>query len=195
MNVGGVKLMVRESKEVPRESKEETEPNVISPSSPPSSSSALSPPASGFNNAPKAQHHRYGRRTRGGAPAPGGNPREREKRIHSKQIESAPTSTPIILASKQLLQREPSTPSPSSSSSDHSPIKILSEHKETPKGREYERVKVINEHLEMNIEQCLKILSDNTDFTVVGVLGPQSVGKSTIMSILSGLSSSTQVFF
>lgn len=34
-------------------------------------------------------------------------------------------------------------------------------------------------------ESCLDYLQDQQDFLVVGVLGPQGVGKSTVMSLLT----------
>ena len=38
------------------------------------------------------------------------------------------------------------------------------------------------------MDELQKQLSDNTDFTVIGVLGQQGVGKSTIMSLIAGAS-------
>lgn len=37
----------------------------------------------------------------------------------------------------------------------------------------------------------LQLMSDNTDFTVVGVLGPSGVGKSTILNELYGFDSNS----
>lgn len=37
----------------------------------------------------------------------------------------------------------------------------------------------------------LQFLTENTDFTVVGVIGPPGVGKSTIMNELYGFDSSS----
>lgn len=37
----------------------------------------------------------------------------------------------------------------------------------------------------------LQFLTDNTDFTVVGVIGPPGVGKSTIMNELYGFDGSS----
>lgn len=43
----------------------------------------------------------------------------------------------------------------------------------------------------MNFLICLQFLTDNTDFTVVGVIGPPGVGKSTIMNEIYGFDSSS----
>lgn len=37
----------------------------------------------------------------------------------------------------------------------------------------------------------LQFLTDNTDFTVVGVIGPPGVGKSTLMNEIYGFDSSS----
>ena len=41
---------------------------------------------------------------------------------------------------------------------------------------------------EPDILLCLQILVDQTNFLVVGIVGPQGVGKSTILSMLAGTS-------
>ena len=46
--------------------------------------------------------------------------------------------------------------------------------------------KLLNELLEPTIDEIAPLLSDSADFTVVGVLGAQGVGKSTILSLLAG---------
>lgn len=47
--------------------------------------------------------------------------------------------------------------------------------------------KLINEYLGFSYDSAFKLLTDQSDFAVVGVLGKQGVGKSTIMSDLCGL--------
>lgn len=46
-------------------------------------------------------------------------------------------------------------------------------------------VKLLDENLQWN-DSALEILVDQTDFLVVGIVGPQGVGKSTILSTLAG---------
>ena len=46
--------------------------------------------------------------------------------------------------------------------------------------------KLLNEALELTVDEVAPLLGDSTDFTVVGVLGAQGVGKSTILSLLAG---------
>ena len=46
--------------------------------------------------------------------------------------------------------------------------------------------KLLNEGFELLLEEAGQQLSDTNDFTVIGVLGGQGVGKSTIMSLLAG---------
>ncbi|XP_078378870.1 nonsense-mediated mRNA decay factor SMG9-like isoform X2 [Oculina patagonica] len=46
-------------------------------------------------------------------------------------------------------------------------------------------VKLLDENLQWN-DSALEILLDQTDFLVVGVIGPQGVGKSTVLSVLGG---------
>lgn len=46
-------------------------------------------------------------------------------------------------------------------------------------------VKLLDENLQWN-DTALEILLDQTDFLVVGIIGPQGVGKSTVLSILAG---------
>lgn len=43
----------------------------------------------------------------------------------------------------------------------------------------------MNDHFQFLPETAMKILSDDTDFTVIGVLGFQSVGKSSILNAIS----------
>lgn len=38
----------------------------------------------------------------------------------------------------------------------------------------------------LNLFVYLQFLTDNTDFTVIGVIGPPGVGKSTIMNVIYG---------
>ena len=46
--------------------------------------------------------------------------------------------------------------------------------------------KLLTDTFELRLEDAGQQLSDATDFTVIGVLGGQGVGKSTIMSLLAG---------
>lgn len=46
-------------------------------------------------------------------------------------------------------------------------------------------LKLLDENLQWN-DSALEMLLDQTDFLVVGVIGPQGVGKSTILSVLGG---------
>ena len=46
-------------------------------------------------------------------------------------------------------------------------------------------VKLVDESFQL-CDSCLEYLLDQNDFIVVGCLGPQGVGKSTIMSLLAG---------
>ena len=48
--------------------------------------------------------------------------------------------------------------------------------------------KLISEAIEYQEMEASKLLSETSDFTVIGVLGAQGVGKSTIMSLLAGAS-------
>ena len=49
-------------------------------------------------------------------------------------------------------------------------------------------LKLLNANFDLIVEELQQQLSDATDFTVVGVLGQQGVGKSTVMSLLAGAS-------
>eukprot|EP01089_Gocevia_fonbrunei_P015517 TRINITY_DN4554_c0_g1_i1.p1 TRINITY_DN4554_c0_g1~~TRINITY_DN4554_c0_g1_i1.p1 ORF type:complete len:260 (+),score=39.08 TRINITY_DN4554_c0_g1_i1:72-851(+) len=51
--------------------------------------------------------------------------------------------------------------------------------------------KLLNEHLAFCKDNVLKFMSDQTEFTVIGILGPQGAGKSTILSEVYGYSVST----
>ncbi|CAG2068335.1 unnamed protein product, partial [Timema podura] len=46
-------------------------------------------------------------------------------------------------------------------------------------------VKLVDDFFQFN-DSCLEYLLDQNDFTVVGCLGLQGVGKSTLMSLLAG---------
>ena len=46
--------------------------------------------------------------------------------------------------------------------------------------------KLLNANLELSTEELQRHLADQSDFTVIGVLGCQGVGKSTVMSLLAG---------
>ena len=46
--------------------------------------------------------------------------------------------------------------------------------------------KLMTASMELAVEEVHQHLSDATDFTVIGVLGSQGVGKSTVMSLLAG---------
>ena len=48
--------------------------------------------------------------------------------------------------------------------------------------------KLLNTNFDLMVEELQQQLSDATDFTVIGVLGHQGVGKSTVMSLLAGAS-------
>lgn len=48
-------------------------------------------------------------------------------------------------------------------------------------------VKLINDQFQM-LDSCLEFLTDQTDFIVIGCVGPQGAGKSTLMSHLAGSS-------
>lgn len=54
-----------------------------------------------------------------------------------------------------------------------------------PKKKDNVGTKFMNEQFQFLTETVMKILSDETDFTVIGVLGFQSVGKSTILNAVS----------
>ena len=61
--------------------------------------------------------------------------------------------------------------------------------KQPPAGRaEPELVvhKLLNANLELSSEELQRHLADQSDFTVIGVLGCQGAGKSTVMSLLAG---------
>ena len=47
-------------------------------------------------------------------------------------------------------------------------------------------VKLLTAHMELELEGAKAVLSENGDFTVIGVLGGQGAGKSTLMSLLAG---------
>ena len=46
--------------------------------------------------------------------------------------------------------------------------------------------KLLNANMELSTDELHKVLGDTADFTVIGVLGQQGVGKSTIMSLIAG---------
>ena len=46
--------------------------------------------------------------------------------------------------------------------------------------------KIINDAMEFTPDDANALLSDTNDFTVIGVIGAQGVGKSTLMSLLAG---------
>jgi protein SMG9 len=46
--------------------------------------------------------------------------------------------------------------------------------------------KLLNANLELSTEELQRHLADQSDFTVIGVLGCQGAGKSTVMSLLAG---------
>lgn len=46
-------------------------------------------------------------------------------------------------------------------------------------------VKLLDENLQWN-DSALEVLLDQTDFLVVGVIGPQGAGKSTVLSVVAG---------
>ncbi|XP_028762939.1 protein SMG9 isoform X2 [Neltuma alba] len=50
---------------------------------------------------------------------------------------------------------------------------------------------LLSDSWEFHIDRFLPFLTENTDFTVVGVIGPPGVGKSTIMNELYGFDSSS----
>ena len=72
------------------------------------------------------------------------------------------------------------------------PSRIVGEDgkaKQPPAGRaEPELVvhKLLNANLELSSEELQRHLADQSDFTVIGVLGCQGAGKSTVMSLLAG---------
>ncbi|CAM8968475.1 unnamed protein product [Rhodiola kirilowii] len=45
---------------------------------------------------------------------------------------------------------------------------------------------LVSENWEFHADRFLPFLTENTDFTVVGVIGPTGVGKSTIMNEIYG---------
>ena len=46
--------------------------------------------------------------------------------------------------------------------------------------------RLLNESFDLQLDEASSQLSDVTDFSVIGILGMQGVGKSTIMSLLAG---------
>ena len=46
--------------------------------------------------------------------------------------------------------------------------------------------KLLNANLELSTEELQRHMADQNDFTVIGVLGCQGAGKSTVMSLLAG---------
>ncbi|KAJ7982683.1 protein SMG9-like [Quillaja saponaria] len=50
---------------------------------------------------------------------------------------------------------------------------------------------LLSDSWEFHIDRFLPFLTDNTDFTVVGIIGPPGVGKSTIMNELYGFDASS----
>lgn len=47
-------------------------------------------------------------------------------------------------------------------------------------------VKLLSSRLELRLEEAKAQLTDSPDFSVLGMLGPQGVGKSTLLSLLAG---------
>lgn len=98
-------------------------------------------------------------------------PDRKEKRSDNahKQI----LTTPVILGAKQAVKHSES----------HSRGNDSSQNVAHTKGPEL--LKMINEHFEFCLDTNPK-LSDNEEFTVIGVIGGQGVGKSTLLNELSG---------
>jgi protein SMG9 len=56
----------------------------------------------------------------------------------------------------------------------------------SPASRSFSRSLLTEGLLEPSLDEAGQLLSDASDFTVIGVLGPQGAGKSTLMSLLAG---------
>lgn len=119
-------------------------------------------------------------------------------------------STTVVRSQQQ--QFEPKTSSASTSLSDHTAAKIITRSdKSMPRvlqqGYQQQKFTEARTHSDNTIERrerqlnggiklitesmewsdiALEHLSDNADFFVVGIIGPQGVGKSTLMSMIGG---------
>jgi len=126
---------------------------------------------------------------------------ERDRSGRSKEAAnpvSPPAPTILKIASKnpppESASSAPTTaPSVVLSSPSASPVKIFNpvETKEAPapvKSKILEPAKLLNDNLDFCYDSAHKVLSDQTNFTVVGVIGLQGSGKSTILSQLCGYS-------
>eukprot|EP00240_Pyramimonas_obovata_P007772 CAMPEP_0118937338 /NCGR_PEP_ID=MMETSP1169-20130426/22380_1 /TAXON_ID=36882 /ORGANISM="Pyramimonas obovata, Strain CCMP722" /LENGTH=150 /DNA_ID=CAMNT_0006880931 /DNA_START=172 /DNA_END=621 /DNA_ORIENTATION=+ len=104
--------------------------------------------------------------------------------------QNKPIRTPTILGAKSVPEGQHSrnvqgilSSRPSESGVAPTAIKIMREEEKLTSSQ----LQLLNDKFEFCGERLEKILSNNTEYTVVGVLGAQAIGKSTLLSEIAGL--------
>lgn len=130
----------------------------------------------------------------------------RNKRFYKKEQTTTLNTAPKILTSRTNVEHHSPTKKkqyirPRSSSATTTPtvvkqpgeVRVLRSSERTDfivdsmlRIQSDKSMKFMNENLEICLENIYKVLSEKTDYTVIGVLGEQGVGKSKILNEFSG---------
>ncbi|KAH7282042.1 hypothetical protein KP509_35G009400 [Ceratopteris richardii] len=105
-----------------------------------------------------------------------------------------PSSGPKILLAKPTSSRTESSVAGAVSGAPAAVVKLMRDRDEENAVRTrlpHGSLSLISESWEIYPDRLLPLMSENTDFTVVGVLGPSGVGKSTILNELYGFDANT----
>ncbi|KAI5055022.1 hypothetical protein GOP47_0030167 [Adiantum capillus-veneris] len=102
---------------------------------------------------------------------------------------AGPNAGPKILLAKPASSRSENSAGATTSGAPAAVVKLMRERDDENTVRTrlpHGSLSLISESWEIYPDRLLPLMSDNTDFTVIGVLGPSGVGKSTILNELYG---------
>ncbi|MCO5608843.1 hypothetical protein L7F22_063061 [Adiantum nelumboides] len=109
--------------------------------------------------------------------------------VGGANVGAGPNAGPKILLAKPASSRSENSAGATTSGAPAAVVKLMRERDDENSVRTrlpHGSLSLISESWEIYPDRLLPLMSDNSDFTVIGVLGPSGVGKSTILNELYG---------
>ncbi|MCO5586362.1 hypothetical protein L7F22_040302 [Adiantum nelumboides] len=109
--------------------------------------------------------------------------------VGGANVGAGPNAGPKILLAKPASSRSENSAGATTSGAPAAVVKLMRERDDENTVRTrlpHGSLSLISESWEIYPDRLLPLMSDNSDFTVIGVLGPSGVGKSTILNELYG---------